>query len=57
MGTQKNCLNETILLGTQNICKKLWVKEYKKIYTEHFCLSKPVKKEAIFWQFHRFWDI
>ena len=23
VGTQKNCLNETILLSTQNICKKL----------------------------------
>ena len=27
VGTQKNRLNETILLSTQNICKKWWVRK------------------------------
>ena len=32
MGTQKNRLNETILLNTQNRCLKLWV-QCKRIFT------------------------
>ena len=28
VGAQKNCLNETVLLSTQNICQKLWVRKY-----------------------------
>ena len=42
MGTQKNCLNETVLLGTQNICFKLMGKKILQFYAEHLCLSKPV---------------
>ena len=42
MGTQKNRLNETVLLSTQNICLTLWVRKYLQFYTEMFCLSKPV---------------
>ena len=42
MGTQKNRLDETILLSTQNICLKLKVRKYLKFYTEIFCLFKPV---------------
>ena len=42
MGTQKNRLNETVLLSTQNICFKLWVRKYLQFYAEKFCLSKPV---------------
>ena len=40
VGIQKNCLNETVLLSTQNICLKLWV---RKFYAENFCLSKPMR--------------
>ena len=32
-GTHKNHLNEVVLLGTQNICYKLWVS--KKLHLEH----------------------
>ena len=42
VGTQKNRLNETVLLSTQNICSKLWIKKYLQFYAENFCLSKPV---------------
>ena len=42
MGTQKNRLDETVLLSTQNICLKLWVKKYLQFYPETFCLSKPM---------------
>ena len=41
VGTQKNRLNETVLLSTQNICKKLWVRKYLQFYAEYFCISKP----------------
>ena len=42
--TQKNRLIETVLLSTQNICQKLWVRKYLQFYAENFCLStsKPV---------------
>ena len=42
MGTQKNHLNETVLLSTQNICKKIWVRKYLLFYAENVCLSKPM---------------
>ena len=28
VGTQKNRLNETVLLSTQNMCSKRWVRKY-----------------------------
>ena len=40
MGTQKNRLNETGLLSTQNICLTLWARKYLQFYAENFCLSK-----------------
>ena len=42
VGTQKNRLNQTVLLSTLNICQKLWVRKYLQFYAENFCLSKPV---------------
>ena len=42
VGTQKNCLIEMVLLSTQNICKKSWVRKYLQFYGESFCLLKPV---------------
>ena len=43
MGTQKNRLDETVLLGTQNICEKVWVRKYLQFYTQKLCLSKPME--------------
>ena len=34
--------NETVLLSTQNICLKFWVRKYLQFYAKFFCLSKPV---------------
>ena len=36
VGTQKNRPNETVLLSTQNICYKLWVRRYWQFYSENF---------------------
>ena len=43
VGIQKNRLNNMVLLSTQNICLKLWVRTYLKFYSE-LCLSKRVKQ-------------
>ena len=40
MGTQKNRLNETVLLSTQTICLNCWVRKYLQFYSQKFCLSK-----------------
>ena len=37
MGTQKNRLNETVLLSTQNRCYILLVRKYLQFYAEIFC--------------------
>ena len=42
VGSQKNLLNERVLLSTQNICQKLLVRKYLQFYAENFCLSKHV---------------
>ena len=42
MGTQKNHLNKTVLLSTQNICSNWWISIYLQFYTQNFCLSKPM---------------
>ena len=42
VGTQKNRFNETVLLSTQNIFLKLWVRKYLQFYTENVCLFKPM---------------
>ena len=39
--TQKNRLNETVLLSTKNICWKLWVRKYLQFFAENFCIPKP----------------
>ena len=36
MGSQKNRLNETVLLRTQNICLKLWVRKYLQYIADFF---------------------
>ena len=45
VGTQKNRLNDTVLLSTLNICEKLWVRKYLQFYAENFvylnlCISR-----------------
>ena len=42
--TQKNRLNETVLLSTQNISLILWVRKHLQFYAEH---SKPVNHERV----------
>ena len=44
MGTQKNRLNETVLLSTHNI----WIRKYSKFYAQKFCLSKPLASTGDF---------
>ena len=46
VGTQKNCLDETVLVSTHNICWKLWVKKYWQFYAENVCSSKPVDENG-----------
>ena len=41
MGTQKNCLNETVLLKTENLCKLGRVRKYLQFHAQKFYLSKP----------------
>ena len=41
-------INETVLLSTQYICSKLWVRKYLQFYAEIFCLSKPVHYNNLF---------
>ena len=48
MGDQKNRLNDTVLLITQDICFKLWVREYLQIFAEKLCLAKPMKVLMVF---------
>ena len=36
VGTQKNRLNETVLLSTQNTCLTLWVRKYSQFYAKIF---------------------
>ena len=42
VGTQKNRLNETILLSTQNISSRCWISNYLQFYARKLCLSKPM---------------
>ena len=39
VGAQKNCLNETVLLSTQNKCLNLWLRKYSQFYAQDFCVS------------------
>ena len=42
MGTLKNRLSETILLSTQNISSRCWIRSYLQFYAQKLCLSKPM---------------
>ena len=39
MGTQKNRLNETVPLSTQNACSNRWVRKQLKVYANKISLS------------------
>ena len=52
MGTQKNHLNETVLLSTQNICLKLWVRKYFQFYGDFFFLNQYLRLFACWAFFH-----
>ena len=41
-GTQKNRLNETVLLSTQNTCLNKWVRKLLKFYANKIPLSGPM---------------
>ena len=43
VGTQKNCLVETVLLSTQNKCWNWWVGKYSQFYAEILRLSRPMQ--------------
>ena len=47
VGTQKNRLNETVLLGTHNIYLNCWVRKYLQFYTKKNCMSGPMDKIMI----------
>ena len=44
MGTQKNCLNETVLLSNQNTCLNRWIRKQSQFYAHKFCLTGPMKR-------------
>ena len=37
VGTQKNRLDETVLLSTQNTCLNWWIRKYSQFYANYFC--------------------
>ena len=41
VGTQKNHLDETVLLSTQNACVNGWARKYLQFYVQKAPLSKP----------------
>ena len=46
--TQKNCLNETVLLSTQNTCLNRWIGKYSQFILNFFLLylisvGKPIE--------------
>ena len=44
MGTQKNRLNETVLLSTKNTCFDLYEIKLLKVYANKISLSGPINK-------------
>ena len=42
VGTQKNHLNEMVLLSTQNIYLDCWVRKQLQFYSQKFCLTGPM---------------
>ena len=50
MGTQKNRLNETVLLKSQNICYKLLVRKYLQVYADFFFVYLNLTGYAKIWR-------
>ena len=46
VSTQKNCLNEAVLLSTQNLCLNCRVRKYLQFYAKCFSLTGPMIKSA-----------
>ena len=42
MGTQKNRLDETVLLTTQDLCLNQWPRNYSHINAQKVCLTGPI---------------
>ena len=42
VGTQKNRLNQRVLLSTQNICLNCWIRKYLQFYAQNFSLTGPM---------------
>ena len=47
VGSQKNCLDETVLLSTQTTCLNWWIRKYSQFYAQKFCLTGPMQVLAI----------
>ena len=54
MDTQKNRLNETVLLSTQNICLDCLVRKLLHFYAQKVCLTRPMIAVLIS-EFTGFW--
>ena len=48
MGTQKNCLNETVLLSSQNTYLDLWISKKNHNLTRNISLSVPMPNICIY---------
>ena len=46
MGAQKNRLNETVLLSTQNTCLTSWLRKYSHFYAKKAHLTGPMRKQS-----------
>ena len=56
VGTQKNRLNETVLLSTQNTCLNLWVRKYKQCYAWKVSLYGFMTHIPLDQLYHNVWD-
>ena len=57
MGTQKNRLNKTVLLGTHNTMFKLIDKKLMKLLLKKVCLTGPTLDDSDVFSFNPFMDI
>ena len=48
MGTQKNCLNEMILLNTQNMLKH-WIRKYSHFTLNFYSFSRLMNRIVFVW--------
>ena len=50
VGTQKNRLNKAVLLSTQNICYKLWVRKYLHFFSDFLFVNLNLTGYAKIWR-------